>query len=375
MPDFLEGRIEQGRGLADWRCRYDDDWWGNIEVKANLGCPTAVPKYPLDLEVEFIARPKGDDIADITVRVEAYVEGVKKGLEINALITDLDDRTRESKGYGRVIVGDFIHPFEWRGTVKRETYVPNSSLNLTKSQPYIGGRLFHDVTARIALDTQIAREAWEQVRTVTARNSEILTKTVFFGPLWRTGDLTGQLYEDIQVRTLTASEGKTLSRVTFVTSGTGQVDGITYWTRLFPVSLLKGREAYVKGRFVTDAGSIRATATAELPSLVERKDNLLKVIDHPQLPILHHGIPAQPIPLDLEFNYTLTTPNGWRIQRADPTFRKKTGRNSYLFQGGSYLSFVNTIARGNITPFDVFFEPETPEAVLSPNAAISLTSQ
>jgi bacteriochlorophyll A protein len=372
MPTFLEGRAEQGRGLANWVCRYDDDWWANINVQAILGCPTAVPKYPLELEVEFRARPKGADISDITVRVESLVEGVKKGLEINALITDLDDKTRESKGYGRVIVGDFIHPFEWRGTVRRETYVPDSSLNLTRSQTYIGGRLFHDVTARIALDTQIAREAWDQVRTVTARNSEVLTKTVFFGPLWRTGDLCGQLYEDIQVRTLSASEGKTLSRVTFVTSGTGQVDSITYWTRLFPVLLLKGREAYVKGKFQTTADSIRVEAKAELPSVVERKDGVLKVIDHPQIPILHHGIPAQPIPLDLEFNYNLGTPNGWRIKEAQPTFRKKTGRNNYLFQGGSYLSFVNTIARGNITPFDVWFEPEDSGASLGPNAAIAL---
>jgi|GEM_PF-1884650 len=372
MPAFLEGRAEQGRGLADWRCRYDNDWWANITARATLGCPTAVPKLPLELEVEFRARPKGNDVSDITVKVESMVEGVKKGLEINALITDLDDKTRESKGYGRVIVGDFIHPFEWRGTVRRETYVPDSSLNLTRSQTYIGGRLFHDVTARIALDTQIAREAWEQVRTVTAKNSEILTKTVFFGPLWRTGDLTGQLYEDIQVRTLSASEGKTLSRVTFVTSGTGQVDGITYWTRLFPVELLKGREAYVKGKFVTDAGTIRVAAEAELPSVVERSGGLLKVIDHPQLPILHHGIAAQPIPLDLEFNYTLSTPDGWRIKEAEPTYRKKIGKNNYLFQGGSYLSFVNTIARGNVTPFDVFFEPEDGNVTLSQNAAIAL---
>ncbi|MEI7556186.1 hypothetical protein [Candidatus Chlorohelix sp.] len=372
MPAFLEGRAEQGKGLADWRCRYDNDWWANITARATIGCPAAVPKLPLESEIEFRARPKGDDISDITVRVESMVEGVKKGLEINALITDLDDKTRESKGYGRIIVGDFIHPFEWRGTVRRETYVPDSSLNLTRSQTYIGGRLFHDVTARIALDTQIAREAWEQVRTVTAKNNDVLTKTVFFGPLWSTADLTGQLYEDIQVRTLSASEGKTLSRVSFVTSGTGQVDSITYWTRLFPVSQLKGREAYVKAKFVTDGASIRVAAEAELPSGVERAGNLLKVIDHPQIPILHHGIPAQPIPLDLEFNYTLTTPDGWRIQKAEPTFRKKIGRNSYLFQGGSYLGFVNTIARGNITPFDVFFEPEDGSVSLSPNAAIAI---
>jgi len=372
MPQFLEGRAEQGRGLADWRCRFDDDWWANLSTRATLGCPAAVPKLPLESEIEFRARPKGDDISDCTIRVESLVEGVKKSLEINALITDLDEQTRESKGYGRLTVGDFVHPFEWRGTVKRETYVPDSSLNLTKSQTYIGGRLFHDVTARIALDTQVAREAWEQVRTVTARNSEILTKTVFFGPLWRTADLTGQLYEDIQVRTLSASEGKTLSRVSFVTSGTGQVDSITYWTRLFPISLLKGREAFVKGKFVTDAATIRVAVEAELPSLVERKDGLLKVIDHPQIPILHHGIPAQPIPLDLDFNLTLSTPNGWRIKEAEPTYRKKIGRNNYLFQGGSYLSFVNTIARGNITPFDVWFEADESNVSLSPNAAISV---
>lgn len=372
MPAFLEGRAEQGRGLADWRLRYDDDWWANINVRATLGCPTAVPKLPLELDVEFRARPKGDDISDCTVRVESMVEGVRKVLEINALITNLDERTRESKGYGRVVVGDFIHPFEWRGTVRRETYVPDSSLNLTRSQTYIGGRLFHDVTARIALDTQIAREAWEQVRTVTARNSEVLTKTVFFGPLWRTADLAGQLYEDIEVRTLSASEGKTLSRVTFVTSGTGQVDSITYWTRLFPVELLKGREAYVKGKFVTDAASIRVAAEAELPSVVENKEGLIKVIDHPQIPILHHGIPATPIPLDLDFNFTLTTPGGWRIKNAEPTYRKKIGRNNYLFQGGSYLSFVNTIARGNITPFDVFFEPEEPGVTIPPSNGIAI---
>jgi bacteriochlorophyll A protein len=138
------------------------------------------------------------------------------------------------------------------------------------------------------------------------------------------------------------------------------------------VSQLKGREAYVKAKFVTDGASIRVAAEAELPSGVERAGNLLKVIDHPQIPILHHGIPAQPIPLDLEFNYTLTTPDGWRIQKAEPTFRKKIGRNSYLFQGGSYLGFVNTIARGNITPFDVFFEPEDGSVSLSPNAAIAI---
>jgi len=372
MPAFLEGRAEQGKGLADWRIRFDNDWWANISTRATLGCPSAIPKLPLETEVEFRARPKGDDVSDITVRVESMVEGVKKGLEINALITDLDDKTRESKGYGRLIVGDFVHPFEWRGTVRRETYVPESSLNLSRSQPYIGGRLFHDATVRIALYTPVAREAWEQVRTVTARNSDVLTKTVFFGPLWRTADLTGQLYEDIQVRNLSASEGKTLSRITFVTSGTGQVDSITYWTRLFPIQLLKGRESFVKAKFVTDSSSIRVACEAELPGGVERAGNLLKVIDHPQIPILHHGIPAQPIPLDLEFNFTLTTPEGWQIKYADPTFRKKIGRNNYLFQGGSYLSFVNTIARGNITPFDVFFEPESPSVTLSPNAAIAI---
>ncbi|MEI6044864.1 MAG: hypothetical protein WCS37_10965 [Chloroflexota bacterium] len=372
MPQFLEGRAEQGRGQADWRCRYDDDWWLNTQVRALLGCPTAVPKLPLETEVEFRARPKGDDISECTVKVESLVEGVKKTLEISALITDLDEHTRESKGFGRIIVGDFIHPFEWRGTVKRETYVPDSSLNLTRSQTYIGGRLLHDVTARIALDTPIAREAWEQVRTVTARNSDVLTKTVFFGPLWRTADLTGQLYEDIQVKTLSASEGKTLSRVSFITSGTGQVDSITYWTRLFPISLLKGREAFVKGKYVTDASSIRVSVDAELPGLVERKDGLLKVIDHPQIPILHHGLVGQPIPLDLDFKLNLTTPNGWRIKEADPSYRKKIGKNDYLFQGGAYLSFVNTIARGNLAPFDVWFDRDEAGASLSPNAAIAV---
>jgi len=372
MPQFLEGRAEQGKGLANWQIRFDDDWWAQLNVRASLGCPTAVPKLPLESEVEFRARPKGDDISECTVRVESLVEGVKKSLEINALITDLDAQTRESKGFGRITVGNFVHPFEWRGTVKRETYVPDSSLNLSRSQTYIGGRLLHDVTARIALDTQVAREAWDQVRTVTARNPEILTKTVFFGPLWRTADLTGQLYEDIKVQTLSATEGKTLSRVTFVTSGTGQVDSVTYWTRLFPIALLKGREAYMKGRFVTDASTIRVAVEAELPSIVERKDGNLKVIDHPQIPILHHGIPGQPIPLDLDFKMTLTTPNGWRIKEAEPTYRKMVGRNSYLFQGGSYLSFVNTIARGNITPFDVWFEAEGSGAGLSSNAAIAV---
>jgi bacteriochlorophyll A protein len=207
---------------------------------------------------------------------------------------------------------------------------------------------------------------------VTARNSEVLTKTVFFGPLWRTADLTGQLYEDIQVRTLSASEGKTLSRVTFVTSGTGQVDGVTYWTRLFPVELLKGREAYVKGRFQTTPDTIRVEAKAELPSVVERKDGLIKVIDHPQLPILHHGIASRPIPLDLEFNYNLGTPDGWQIKEANPTFRKKTGKNMYLFQGGGYLSFVNTIARGNVTPFDVWFASDDGNMALTPNNAVAL---
>lgn len=87
MPAFLEGRAEQGKGLADWRCRYDNDWWANITARATIGCPAAVPKLPLESEIEFRARPKGDDISDITVRVESIVEGVKKGLEINALIT------------------------------------------------------------------------------------------------------------------------------------------------------------------------------------------------------------------------------------------------------------------------------------------------
>jgi bacteriochlorophyll A protein len=199
-----------------------------------------------------------------------------------------------------------------------------------------------------------------------------LTKTVFFGPLWRTADLTGQLYEDIQVKTLSASEGKTLSRVSFVTSGTGQVDSITYWTRLFPISLLKGREAFVQGSYEADSNQIRVSVDAELPSLVERKNGLLKVIDHPQIPILHHGLVAQPIPLDLDFKLHLTTPNGWGIKEANPNYNKRIGKSTYLFRGGAYLSFVNTIARGNLTPFDVWFDRDEAGASLSPNAAIAV---
>jgi bacteriochlorophyll A protein len=336
--------------------------WGKLKTRANINVTPAIPLLPCDCNIKIKAKPVGNtnDVARFTVLIESVVDSTVNKLTVEADITNETDERRVSVGDGVVTVGDFSHAFEFEGSVVNLPYYKSDVIRRNIPNPrYIQGRQFHDILMKVPLENDDLINTWEMtltgIRSAGPNFGDFIRDFWFIGPARNALDEGGQRISNLEVVNIGTQGNLGVSNWRFSNAGSGVVESISRWAELFPVEKLLKREAVIEAAFRSDASGIEVKLDGELPGLsIDAGGGLRRVLNHPLIPLVHHGIVGKFNEFRVDSQLTLTLPKGYKIRTASPQYRSQN-QETYKFSGAQYAKWVEHVRKGGTGQFDILY--------------------
>jgi bacteriochlorophyll A protein len=340
--------------------------WGKLKARATINVTPAIPLLPTDLNIKLKCKPIGDskDVVRFSCLIETVVDSTVKKLTVEADIANETEERRVAVGDGVVTVGDFSHAFSFEGSVVNLYYYKSDVIRRNIPNPrYLQGRQFHDILMKIPLENDDLIQTWEATLS-SIRNSgpnfgDWIRDFWFIGPAYNALDEGGQRISNLEVVSIgtqgTPQEPLGVSNWRFSNAGSGVVDAVCRWTELFPVEKLLGREAAIEASFRSDSQGIEVKADGNLPGIsIDAGGGLRRILNHPLIPIIHHGIVGKYNEFRVDTQLTITLPSGYKIRYAAPQYRNQVGE-TYKWYGGTYAKWVEHICKGGTGQFEVLY--------------------
>ncbi len=350
----------------------DATGWGTLRAEARISnVPSASPLLPIDGELKLEAKKIEDDVVRLTFFGQSIVDGILGRVEGESDIANESPTRRVAAGDGKITVGKFSHRFEFEGVVDCLRYWRSKAIDdniIARKQRLLCGNLFHDLSVRVPLDSEEVIDTWLEMQDAF-RNSpnfgDYIKDVWLIGPLWNALEQTGQSLDNIDVYYFSEVEGGEKSRIDFrfAGGGTGIVDSISRWLELFPIDGLGkpvnqgGRVARLQGNFNASVQGVEVKLFVELPGFtVPIEGGKRKILNHPLVPLAHHGIAVNSEPADLSIRFKVSIPKGKKFVETANSFEwDRVAENVRVFTGGRYKAWAEGICKGSYSPFDIFF--------------------
>ncbi|MBC8041981.1 MAG: bacteriochlorophyll a protein [Rhizobacter sp.] len=340
--------------------------WGKLKARATINVTPAVPLLPCDCNIKIKSKPIGDsnDVARLSILLEAVVDSTVKKLTVEVDIANESDERRVSVGDGVVTVGDFSHAFSFEGSVVNLQYYKSDVIRRNIPNPrYVQGRQFHDILMKIPLENEDLIQTWELtlsgIRNSGPNFGDWVRDFWFIGPARNALDEGGQRISNLEVVSIgtegTAEQPLGVSNWRFSNAGSGVVEALSRWLELFPVDKLLRREASIEGGFRSDSQGIEVKVDGELPGLsIDAGGGLRRILNHPLIPLIHHGIIGKYNDFRVDSQLTLTLPKGYKIRSSAPQYRTQN-QETYKWYGGSYAKWVEHVCKGGTGQFEILY--------------------
>jgi bacteriochlorophyll A protein len=341
--------------------------WGKVKGRANINVTPAIPLLPTDCNIKIKAKPIGNnnDVVRFSCSIEAVVDSTVKKLNLEADIANETPERRVSVGDGTVTVGDFTHAFSFEGSVVNLYYYRSDVIRRNIPNPrYMQGRQFHDILMKVPLENDDLIETWEGTLSAIRNNGGTFSDWIrdfwFIGPARNALDEGGQRISNLEVvsiGTQGSNDGTPLgvSNWRFSNAGSGVVDAVARWAELFPVEKLLKREATIEGAFRSDSQGIEVKVDGELPGVsVDAGGGLRRVLNHPLIPLIHHGIVGKYNDFKVDSQLTVTLPKGYKMRYTAPQYKSQNAE-TYKWFGGTYAKWTEHVSKGGTGQFEVLY--------------------
>jgi len=342
--------------------------WGKVKGRANINVTPAIPLLPTDCNIKISAKPVGsaNDVVRFSCSIDALVDSTVKRLLVEADIANESSERRISVGEGVVTVGDFSHAFAFEGSVVNLAYYKSDVIRRNVPNPrYIQGRQFHDILMKVPLENDDLIQTWEATlqaaRSGSANFNEWIRDFWFIGPAQSTLYEGGQKISNIEIASIGTEGGGTngaplgVTNWRFSHAASGLIDSISRWTELFPVEKLLKREAQIEGAFRSDSQGIEVKVDGNLPGVsVDAGGGLRRVLNHPLVPLVHHGMVGKLNDFKIDAQLTVQLPKGYKLRYAAPQYKSQNAE-TYKWFGGSYAKWAEHVCKGGTGQFDILY--------------------